>query len=428
MTTAAESNPNPYPRQADRAESWRRAAPRRIAYIVSRFPAATETFLLREFDRVDRDPEVEVELFSLFPGDQSSLHPSGEPWMRNLHRGRILDVVAGVAWWGVRRPARLLGAAAWVTKVHAARPMILVRALVTVGLAAAHARRIARLRVDHVHACWATYPALAAWVSWRLTDIPYSFTGHAHDLFINQLGLERKLRDARFVVTISEHNRRFLSAIGGDKRVHVVHYGIDLSAYRFRPRGPAPSGTVRALCVASFYEYKGHRVLVEALAAGGQQVDRVEVALVGEGPLRLEVEDLATRLGVRHRLHFLGHLPEQEVAKCLDEADIVVLPSVVARNGDTEGIPNALIEAMAAGVPVVSTRVSGIPELVREGVTGLLVAPGDAAGLRDAIERTIADPRAAEARAVEGRRVVEQEFDIESVTSRLIRLFREGTS
>jgi colanic acid/amylovoran biosynthesis glycosyltransferase len=400
-------------------------APTRIAYVVSRFPVATETFLLREFDCIDRMADAHVELFSLFGGDSGSVHRTGERWLARVHRSRALDVLSGPAWWLVRRPLRLLAVVAWVARSHARRPAVLVRALITVALAARHARAIARLRIDHVHACWATYPALAAWVCWRLTGVPYSFTGHAHDLFVHQLGLERKVRDARFVVMISEHNRRFLDAFGGaDAHVRIVHYGVDLEAYRFRPRGPRPAGTVRALCVASFHEYKGHRVLLEALAAGGPQMDRVELVLVGEGPLRPAIERLAARRGVRERLHFAGRLSEREVADHLDAADLAVLPSIVARNGDTEGIPNALIEAMASGVPVVSTRVSGIPELVRDGETGLLADPRDVEGLRRAVERTLGDPAAACVRAVAARRLVEREFAIDGAATRLLALFR----
>jgi glycosyltransferase involved in cell wall biosynthesis len=260
-----------------------------------------------------------------------------------------------------------------------------------------------------------------------LTGVPYSFTGHAHDLFIHQLGLERKLQDARFTITISEHNQAFLSNFGGhDERVHIVHCGVDPTAYRFRARGPSSSGTVHALCVASFSEFKGHRVLIEALAAGGPEIDRVQVELIGEGPLRGQIENLARRRGVRHRLQFRGRLSEQRVAERLDVADFAVLPSIVARDGDTEGIPNALIEALASGVPVVSTRVSGIPELVHDGVTGLLTDPEDVEGLRRAIERTLADPEAAQARAEAGRRLVEREFDIELAGRRLVELFTSG--
>jgi glycosyltransferase involved in cell wall biosynthesis len=281
-----------------------------------------------------------------------------------------------------------------------------------------------RTGVSHAHGSWATYPALAAWVAWRLAGIPYSFTGHAHDLFIHQLGLRRKLRDARFVVTISEHNHGFLARHGADVgRVHIVHYGVDPAAYRFRPRGPRAAGPVRLLCVASFSEYKGHRVLVEALASGGSEIDRIELELVGEGPLRREIEQLAASRGVAHRLRFRGCLSERKIAELLDEADVLVLPSIVAPNGDTEGIPNALIEAMACGVPVVSTRVSGIPELVRDGETGLLADPDDPAGLRDALQRTLADPAAAETRAVAGRRLVEREFNLDTTTQQLTRLF-----
>jgi colanic acid/amylovoran biosynthesis glycosyltransferase len=402
------------------------AGQQRLAYLVSRFPVATETFILRELDEVANSPGVDLQLFSLFPGERRSVHRAGDRWLAKLHRCRPLDPLLGPAWWLVRRPLRLAGAVGWVMRSHATQPGVLIKALITIAVGAAHARRIARLGIQHVHAHWATYPALAAWMTWRLTGIPYSFTGHAHDLFIHRLGLERKLRDADFAIATSEHSRRLLESLGaGATPVHLVHTGIDRDAYRFRPRAPAPSGRIRTLCVASFSEFKGHRVLIAALAARGPQIDRVDVELVGEGPLRAEIETLAARHGLRHRFRFLGRLSEEDVARHLDAADIAVLPSIVARNGDTEGIPNALMEAMASGVPVISTRVSGIPELVQEGETGLLADPDDADGLREAIERTLDEPESAYARAVAARRLIEREFEIHPIAGRLVALFRD---
>ncbi|MDP8943519.1 MAG: glycosyltransferase [Actinomycetota bacterium] len=399
--------------------------PTRVAYIVSRFPHVSETFIVRELSAVAEHRGVHVELCSLFPAVDPTVHPAARPWLGRLRRPGALAALLALAWWLRRRPLRLISTVGRVSAAHARRPAILVRALATVPLAAAHARTLASLGVDHIHAHFATYPALAAWTCRRLTGIGYSFTAHAHDLYVDQSHLREKVGDARFAVAVSEFNRRYLRAYGGDAAtpVHVVHCGIDPGAYRFRPRAPAPAGPVRALCVASLQEYKGHRVLLEALAGAGGELRRLELDLVGGGVLREELAALAGRLGVADRVRFHGSLPEPEVAALLERADLFVLPSVVARNGQMEGLPVALMEALACGVPAVSTRLSGIPEIVRDGETGLLADPGGPASLRGALLRVLDDPAGARSRAVAGRRLVEREFDVRASGRRLAELF-----
>jgi glycosyltransferase involved in cell wall biosynthesis len=309
---------------------------------------------------------------------------------------------------------------------HARRPRSLLRALATLPIAAAHARALTDLRLQHIHAHYATYPALAAWLCRRLTGIPYSFTVHAHDLFVDRSNLTRKVADARFVVAISDYNRRALARLTGrgDTPMHVLRCGIDPAAYAFRPRGPRPHGPVSALCVASLQEYKGHSVLLEALADGGPALERVQLELIGEGPLKGPLEQLARRLGIDARVSFRGGLTEPEVAAALDAADLFVLPSVVAANGQMEGVPVALMEALACGLPTVASRLSGVPELVRDGRTGLLAEPGDVGSLREALRVTINDPVAARRRAEAGRSLVEAEFALQGSAGRLAALFR----
>jgi glycosyltransferase involved in cell wall biosynthesis len=206
--------------------------------------------------------------------------------------------------------------------------------------------------------------------------------------------------------------------------VHVVHCGVDPQAWPARPRAAPAQGPVRALCVASLEEKKGHRVLLRALAGADGSLGRVELDLVGPGALRGELEALARALGLGDRVRFHGALPEPHVAALLGRADLFVLASVVERSGFMEGIPVALMEALAAGVPVVATRLSGVPELVRDGDTGLLAEPGDAASLRAALERAIGDPDAALRRAVAGRALVEREFDAVAGAARIAELIR----
>ena len=378
--------------------------------------------MVRELNVVDDHPDIDAELMSLFPPVVPTVHPSAERWVGRAQRPGALAALGATAWWLARRPARLASTAVAIVAGHLRRPRELTKALATLPLAAAHARTLREHGVDRVHAHFATWPALAAWVGMRLTDVPYSFTAHAHDIYLDRTFLDRKSRDADFVVTISEFNRRLLAPHAGDTPIHLVHCGIDPAAYGFRDGRLPASGPVRALCVASLQEYKGHEVLLRAL----RDEPRLELDLVGAGELREPLEALARELGVDGRVRFLGGLPENEVASLLDRAALFVLPSLVARSGQMDGLPVALMEALAAGVPTVSTRLSGIPELVRDGETGLLAEPGDAASLRDAIARTLADPAAAGRRAAAGRALVEREFDIRATGGRMAELLLQA--
>jgi colanic acid/amylovoran biosynthesis glycosyltransferase len=310
-----------------------------------------------------------------------------------------------------------------ILRAHARTPVGLARALATIPLAAAHARFARTRGVEHVHAHYATWPALSAWLCGRLAGVPYSFTAHAHDIFVDQSMLARKLADAAFAVTISEYNRRLMARFGDPGRIHVIRAGVDPAALPFRARSVPREGPVRALCVASLQEYKGHAVLLEALA-GSELLRRVELDLVGSGVLRAELEQRAAELGLAERVRFLGSLPEDAVRELFGQADLFVLPSVVARDGQMEGVPVVLMEALAAGVPVVATRLSGIPELVEDGRTGLLAEPGDPVALRDALERVVSGGFEPELRA--GRELVEGDFDVAEGVKRLRELIAQA--
>jgi glycosyltransferase involved in cell wall biosynthesis len=402
----------------------------RVAYLVSRFPQLSETFIVRELDAVEEHGGgVDLELLSLFPPpDEPTVHPRARRWVARLRRPTPARGALALLGWLARRPLRLLGSVLLVVRGYGREPGVLARALVTLPLAAAHARDLRRLGVDHVHAHFASHPALAAWLAWRLTGVPYSFTGHAYDLFKSQRFLARKARDARFVVAISDFNRRFIRSGAPDcAPIHVIHCGLDPGAYPFRPRDLDSSGPVRALCVAALREYKGHRVLLEALAGADGSLERVELDLVGGGELRKDLEERVRGLGLEGRVRFLGGRPEEEVRRLLAESDLFVLPSISGSDGNMEGLPVALMEALACGLPAVSTDMSGIPELVRDGHTGVLARPDDPSALRAALARVLADPAAARARSEAGRRLVEREFDIADAGRKLGALFAGKT-
>lgn len=391
----------------------------RVAYIVSRFPSSSETFIARELNHVARSGRIEPSLHSLFSAKETLVHPSAEPWIASLHTPGGWRSLAAAGWWLARRPLRLLGSAGIVVRDCWREPRYMLRSLAALLPAAAIARRVAQDGSERVHVHYATYPALAGWLCFRLAGLPYSITVHAHDIFVTQAMLARKVADADFVVPISRFNAAFLAehAAASASRMHVIHCGLELGSYEYRPRIPPRESTVKALCVASLQEHKGHDVLLQALA-GAPELERVTVDLVGDGPLRSALEGRAGRLGLAQRVRFCGSRREDEVRRLLSRADVFVLPSRRAIDGQMEGLPVALMEALACGVICVAPRLSGVPELISDGVTGHLFEPGDPGSLRAALVRALAggvDPDA-------GRRLVEAEFDIERSAAALCKL------
>lgn len=396
-----------------------------IVYLVSRFPVTSETFILREIEALQAMDCFDIELRSLFPAPDQPVHRAAFDWTRRLVRPSAAAGAAGFGWAAATRPRRLARVLRQVISGYRHSPNLLARAMITVLLACAHARGLAARRpAPHIHAHYATYPALAAWVCHELIGTSYSFTAHAHDLYVDTSMLDRKVADARFVVTISEYNRALLRRIAGDGTpIHVIHAGIDVPAYPFRPRRIPTSGPVRALTVASLQEYKGHAVLLEALARGGPGVERITVDLIGDGALRADLETLTAALGLGGRVRFLGSRSQDEVRAALDAADLFVLPSVVAADGQMEGLPVALMEALACGVPTVSTALSGIPEIVVDNVTGLLAVPGDAVSLNTALTAMTEADTERFGRA--GRELVVRDFDLHRTIDALADLLRQ---
>ncbi|HSL34693.1 MAG TPA: glycosyltransferase family 4 protein [Candidatus Limnocylindrales bacterium] len=405
-----------------------------VAYVMSRFPKLTETFILDELVAVDR-AGLRVELFPLLRERADVVHPEAEPWVRRAHYLPFLSpaIVASNLSFLVRHPRRYLGTLAAMLRGTAGSLNFYLGGIGIFPKVVHAARRMEALGVGHVHCHFATHPALAGFLVHRLVGIPFSFTAHGSDLHVDRTMLCRKVSEAAFVVTISRSNAAVFEAeCGGPiETLRVVHCGIDGRV--FRPNAvlgdagvradPPPDGPLTIACVGTLHEVKGQTHLVEA---AGELVRRgvdLRVRFVGDGPDRAELERLAAALLLGERVEFLGQRTRAEVVGLLGNADILVAPSVPTAEGKREGLPVVLIEAMAAGVPVVASHLSGIPELVEDGVTGLTVTPGDSTALADAIGRLAADPVLRSRLAEAGRARVTAEFDLDTNARRLIELF-----
>lgn len=388
---------------------------RRVAYIMSRFPKLSETFVLYEILALEQ-LGIEVEIFPLVRERERVIHREAERLAQVAHHVGVPSwhLVAAQWWWLRRRPRAYLGAWRAALRGNARSARFFVRSLAVVPLAAAFARRMDELEVAHIHAHWATHPALAAYVASRLTGIPYSFTAHAHDIYVERPMLREKIGAARFVVTISEFNRRFLTRLYGRaaaERLVVLHCGTDPSV--FRPTASARPAPPTIVCVASLQPQKGHRHLIEACRILSEAEVDVRCLLVGEGDERADLERRIRLAGLGDRIALLGNQPRHRVIELLGSAAIVAQPSVVLPNGKMEGIPVALMEALAMERPVIATDISGVSELVEHEVTGLLVPPGDATALAAAIQRLIGDPELARSLGAAGRRRVLESFNLQ---------------
>ena len=400
----------------------------RIAYLVGRFPKLSETFVADEMDALERQG-VGIELYALLPGRDPVARASTlrDPIIAGPPSPRF---VAALGYWLLRSPRRLLGTCLLALLRHRDSPRRLAQSVFTVTAALVLAKRMRGGRVEHVHAHFATHAALAAWVIHRLTGIPYSFTAHADDVFVRHPMLEEKVREAAFVVTVSEFNRRFLLRELGESaraRLRVVHCGVATDTFApARVAAREPDAPFTILCVGRLEEKKGQRLLLEACRRLDERGLVFRCQLVGEGREHEALHRLRETLGLGNRVELLGARPREQIRDLLARADVFVLPSVVLPGGRAEGIPVALMEAMAMQRPVVSTRTSGIPELVEDGCTGTLVDPGDPDALAEALFAVHTDPERAARLAREGRRVVCERFDLHRNARRLRRVFAES--
>jgi colanic acid/amylovoran biosynthesis glycosyltransferase len=400
-------------------------ARRSVGYVLRKFPVLSETFILNEILALEARG-VDVHIFPLAPTRDPRFHEGVTRMKAPMH------YVPGVAEWRtVVRHAR---------RVHARNPKRYRRRLLKV-LATGRpsllwqflqaswiADRARRLGVGHLHAHFANDPASVAAHAAALAGVPYSFTAHAYDIYrdADERALARKMRDARFTVTVSQYNVEFLSSLrkGTVPRIELIRNGVDMQ--RFTPAPEPPSGPFSMLAVARLVEKKGLPVLVDACRRLRERGLDFRCEIVGKGAQRAELERLIRGWDLAAHVVLAGPLPQQEIVERFHRAHVLVLPCIVGRDGNRDGLPVSIVEALACGLPVISTPVTGIPEVVRHERNGLVVPAGDAAALADAIQRLMEDPQLLAALRAAARSSVETEFDERLTAARLHEMLEEA--
>jgi len=402
-----------------------------VAYILLRFPCLTETFVADEM-RAVADLGALVRIVSLRRQRPGPVQPLSKRLKSEACYAP--GALSLRTWWAQAHFLRssphlylrlLLGLlrCPGATKVGFLKRM----EIFLKSVAVAYGCRSAGISVFHSH--FAGLPGMAAAVCGQLLGRPHTVTVHAYDLFVEQGLLGYVLGPAAHVVCISQYNAETIKRLRlcAEERISVIHCGVDLTQFPYNvPAGlgrRSGQDPVRILSVGSLIPKKGHKHLIAACGLLRDRGVPFACSIIGAGSEEKDLRRQIGSLGLESHIELLGARTRPEVVEEYAGHHIFVLPCVEAPGGDKDGIPVVLMEAGATGLPLISTPVSGIPELIHDNQTGLLAVPGDPRMLADAIMRLAENPELAEALSREARKRVEQEFNLQRTAASLLEVF-----
>ena len=424
----------------------------KIAYLVKTFPKLSETFILNEILELERQG-LELHIFSLRQPSETKVHPGVAelrapvtyirswytplppppqrvPFEKLAHKVQLSEerrfMFLHHPIWFLRTWLFQVRCGAQKRYFHkalqarwGARKRYFYQAL-------ALARELRQGGFTHLHTHFANEPASVGELAHRLARCRFSFTAHAKDIFLTEREeLIRKIAAAEFVITCTGFNRHYLQEIARNRTpIHLCYHGVDLSRFS---GGPGESrerhtGTPLILSVGRFCEKKGFAYLIRACHRLKQNGRRFVCRIVGFGPLQEQLEELIRTLELQDYICLAGKMTQDKLIREYQQADLFVLPCLVTDDGDRDGIPNVLVEAMAMRIPVVSTMVSGIGELVDHRENGLPAPEKDSEALAGAMEMLLDDPGLRERLGANGRQKVMAAFSLDRSTARVRRL------
>ena len=399
-----------------------------IGVILSQFPRYDEAFILRELTVLAQGPQPLV-IFSLKACRDRVIHDDA---LALLPKTVYAPFIFSRAVWRShgfflnRSPGAYWGAIAWIIRRHWKRPVILAKTLIFFPKTVHFARLLEERGIRHLHAFWATYPASAAVIVQRLTGIPYSLSAHAHDIYTVNPALVEKMRGARFVVTCTEENRRYLKSLmngAGTVPIEVNYHGVDLT--RFSPASKSTHGVCRILAVGSLFPCKGLETLIESCRLLKAEGLAFHCTIAGGGPLENTLRRLIRRYDLTQQVTIAGYITQEAVAGRYAQAHLFVLPLVSKIHW---GIPNVLIEALATKTPVVCCDLPSLKELVEHGASGWIVPEQDPGALAQAVKHLWAHPALRGQLAQTGYQRVVEKFSLKVTGERLRGLFHEASS
>jgi len=393
----------------------------KIAYVVKRYPRFSETFIVNEI-LAHESAGVDVGIFSVRPPVdthfQDVISRVKAP-VEYIHS----DSVRAADLWLAMQHCSTVCASDWrVLDEFIEEPVLNLYG----GLLLA--RKLIEGDYTHIHAHFGSVATSIARIASRLSGIPYTFTAHAKDIFhesVIEEDLRAKIADAKAVVTVSKYNASNLSARFPEStdKINLIYNGIDLNMFAYNDQSNRECSIV---FVGRLVEKKGLPTLVEACEILKKQGLDFRCRIIGTGEEEASIKsDIADR-ALLDVIDMVGPLPQAEVAAEIAKASVVAAPCIVGADGNRDGLPTVILEAMAIGTPCVSTDVTGIPEVVRHGETGKIVSQFDANGLAAALKELLDDRPLREKFALAGRKLIENEFDSVTNTGKQRHLFQRA--
>ncbi len=403
----------------------------KIGYLLKAYPRLSETFILNEILELERQG-VSLHIFSLRqPPRDMKFHPAVEKVRAEVTY--IPSILPDFSWENLWS---LLGANLQLLKhdpqyyinaleFHFSR---LERQRLNEFLQAGYlAWQLKKLSVNHLHAHFANVPTVAAEIVEKFGFINYSFTAHAKDIYLSEKEvLDRKIKKAKFVLTCTKYNSEYLQRLStSDTPILLSYHGLDLD--RFQPQlntiGQQDRDLPLLLSVGRLCEKKGFPYLLQACQILKQKGYQFRCKIVGYGPMKEELEQVIETLEIGDIVSLVGQLAQDKVIKLYAEADIFALPCQITEDGDRDGIPNVLIEAMAMGVPVVSTDISGISELIEPKINGILIPEKDPEALAEELEQLLTQPQLVQQLKKSSRNKVLRQFSLDKNIKQIKDLF-----
>jgi colanic acid/amylovoran biosynthesis glycosyltransferase len=404
----------------------------KIGYVLKRYPRYSETFVVNEI-LAHEAAGLDLDIFALRPTCDSHFQNiiakvrASVTYIPKPVQGRVSDSLNTLSptpasyFWAELQEVALIIPDFWGKLGYAAGERASV-----VYQAAWLAREVRLRHITHLHAHFGSVATSVARLAAHFADIPYTFTAHAKDIFHNSVVAEdmtRKLKDSAAVVTVSDYNCRYLQQVYGNvaDSVKRIYNGLDLAQFTYSsPENRPPL----ILSVGRLVEKKGLSILIEACKLLQQWGCDFQCQIVGTGELAGELKAQIETLGLAQQVWLVGARPQNEVFELMQQAAVFAAPYVIGKDGNRDGLPTVLLEAMALGTPCVGTDVTGIPELIRHEQTGLIVPQEDADALALALRKLLENSTLRVKFATEARKLMESEFNIQTNAASLRQLFQ----
>jgi glycosyltransferase involved in cell wall biosynthesis len=365
---------------------------KKIGYILRKFPVLSETFVIQEILELEALGH-EVVIFSLAKPNTLCPHP-----MLGRLKGEIIYLPEILPFPPMKGLLKLIKYRKWELYERLKQATFI-------------AKQAKKQGILHLHAHFASRAATVAYFCSYLSKIPYSFTAHAVDIFRKdrcQKALKDKIEQGSFVATISQYNLDFLRQISPNGKILKILNGIDLN--KFSPQN-IKTHCFTFICIARLVEKKGHRYLIEACDLLKKQGLTFQCLLVGSGKLKEDIEKMIIDFNLDSHIKLLGALDHSQVLSLLQKSDAFVLPCILAEDGNRDGLPVSIVEALACSLPVITTAMTANPEVVKDGINGILVPFADSQALAKGMEKLLVDKNYYQMLSKQARASIAIDFD-----------------